>query len=68
VAVEKVHQQNAFSSASMRLPVCFVSARLSGGRQSRGFKLAEEAHQSLEVLSYRCQEELTAISPFPGSV
>src|SRR5689334_21385853 len=50
----------------MRLPVCFVRVRLkrlSGGRSNRCFGLAEEAHQSLEVLSCRCQEELLAHKP-----
>jgi hypothetical protein len=37
-----------------------VSVRLSGGRQNRCCRLTEEAHQSLDVLSYRCQEELLA--------
>jgi len=32
VAVEKVPQPNAFSSASLRLLVRFLAARLSGGR------------------------------------
>ncbi|MFZ0939018.1 MAG: hypothetical protein WAN63_06275, partial [Candidatus Sulfotelmatobacter sp.] len=40
-----------------------VSARLSGGRQNRCCRLTEETHQSLDVLSYRCQEELLAHEP-----
>ena len=38
----------------------FVSVRLSGGRQNRCSRLTEEARQSLDVLSGRCQEELLA--------
>ena len=38
----------------------FVSVRLSGGQQNRYGRLAEEAHEPLDVLSYRCQEELLA--------
>jgi len=37
-----------------------VSVRLSGGRQNRCCRLTEEAYQSLDVLSYRCEEELLA--------
>jgi len=39
---------------------CRVSplASLSGGWQNRSCRLAEEAHESLDVLRYRCQEEL----------
>ena len=33
-----------------------VAVRLSGRRQNGGCRLTEEAHQSLDVLSYRCQE------------
>jgi hypothetical protein len=32
--------------------------QLRGGRQDRGCRLAEESHQSLDVLRRRCQEEL----------
>ena len=58
MGVEKVLQQNALSSASMRLPVCFVCVRLSGGRKNRCCGRTEEAHQSLEILRYCCQVEL----------
>jgi len=40
-----------------------VSVRLSGSLQNRCCRLTEEAHQSLDVLSYRCQEELLAHEP-----
>jgi hypothetical protein len=62
VGVEKLPQQNGFSSASMPSRLS-VSVRLSGGRQNRCCRLTEEAHQSLDVLSYRCQEELLAHEP-----
>jgi hypothetical protein len=39
-----------------------VSVRLSSNRQNR-CRLTEEAHQSLDVLSYCCQEELLAHEP-----
>src|SRR6266513_109402 len=41
----------------------FFSPQLSGGFHSRCRRLAEEPHQSLDVLSYRCQEELLAHEP-----
>jgi hypothetical protein len=63
VAVEKLTHRNAFSSASMPFAGFLVSVRLSGGRQNRCCRLTEEAHQSLDVLSYRCQEELLAHEP-----
>src|SRR5437660_1604420 len=40
-----------------------VSVRLSCGGQNRCCRPTEEAHQSLDVLSYRCQEELLAHEP-----
>ena len=40
-----------------------VCVRLDGGRQNRCGRLTEEAQQSLDVLSYRCQEELLAHEP-----
>ncbi len=40
-----------------------VSVRLGGGRQNRCCRLTEEPHQSLDVLSYRCEEELLAYEP-----
>ena len=40
-----------------------VSVRLRGSRQNRCCRLTEEAHQSLDVLSYRCEEELLAHEP-----
>src|SRR5580692_8551171 len=40
-----------------------VSVRLSGGRQNRYCRVTQEADQSLDVLSYRCQEELLAHEP-----
>src|SRR6478672_3279622 len=38
----------------------FFSSRLSSDLQSRCYRLTEEAHQSLDVLCHRCQEELLA--------
>ena len=63
MGVEKVPQQNGFSCASGALAGFLVSVRLSGGRQNRCCRLTEEAHQSLDVLSYCCQEELLAYEP-----
>src|SRR5947209_9589024 len=63
VGVEKVPQQNAFSICEHAVAGFLVSVRLSGGRQNRCCRLTEEAHQSLDVLSYRCQEELLAHEP-----
>jgi hypothetical protein len=60
VGVEKVLQQNGFSSASTPSPVFLFPVRLSGSRQNRCCRLAEEAHQSFYILGYRCQEELLA--------
>jgi hypothetical protein len=57
VGVEKVRRQNVFSPASIP-PVFLLSVPLSGGRQNRCCGLAEEAHESLDVLGHRCQEEL----------
>jgi hypothetical protein len=37
-----------------------IFVRLSCGGQNRCCRPTEEAHQSLDVLSYRCQEELLA--------
>jgi hypothetical protein len=37
-----------------------VYVRLSGCRRNWCCRLTEEAHQSLDILSYRCQEELLA--------
>src|SRR5258708_36658942 len=46
------------------LPICFlIFVRLSCGGQNRCCRPTEEAHQSLDVLSYRCQEELLAHEP-----
>jgi len=36
----------------------FFSPQLSGSFHSGGWRLAEEPHQSLEVLGRRCEEEL----------
>src|SRR5271167_4781148 len=40
------------------LPSFLFSPQLSGSFHSGGGRLAEEPHQSLEVLGCRCQEEL----------
>jgi hypothetical protein len=40
-----------------------IFVRLSCGGQNRCCRPTEEAHQSLDVLSYRCQEELLAHEP-----
>ena len=40
-----------------------VSVPLSGDRPNRRCRLTEEPHQSLDVLSYRCEEELLAHEP-----
>src|SRR3954469_26043355 len=37
---------------------CSIPLQLSGGYRSRCYRSAEEPHQSFDVLSYRCQEEL----------
>jgi hypothetical protein len=41
----------------------FPPLQLRGGFYSRCNRLTEEPHQSLDVLSYRCQEELLADEP-----
>jgi hypothetical protein len=48
------------------LPSFFFSPQLSGSFHNGGFRLAEEAHQSLEVLSRRCEEELFANKLHPA--
>jgi hypothetical protein len=60
VGVEKVRQRSAFSSCEQAVVSFLVLVRLSGSRQDR---LAEKAHQSLDILSCRCQEELLAHEP-----
>ena len=40
-----------------------VIVRLDGDRQNRRCRRTEEAYESLDVLSYRCQEELLAHEP-----
>jgi hypothetical protein len=40
------------------LPSFFFSPQLSGSFHRGGCRLAEEPHQSLEVLGRRCEEEL----------
>jgi len=58
VGVEKVRQQGIFSAASMPGRVFSLSVRLTGGCQNRSCRLAEEPHQSLDVLGRCRQEEL----------
>ncbi len=57
VGVEKVLQRNGFHLGGYRRRF-LVSVRLSGGRENRCCRLTEEAHQSLDVLGSRRQEEL----------
>ena len=47
-----------------RIPAiqCSIPLQLSGGFR-RCYRSTEEAHQSLDVLSHRCQEELLAHEP-----
>src|SRR5579863_683911 len=56
--------KKSVNGTAFRLRACrrrvFVSVRLRGGGENRCGWLTEEAHQSLDVLSYRCQEELLA--------
>src|SRR5690242_10724732 len=47
----------------MSLAVFLVIVRQSGGGQRRWCRLKEEAYQSLDVLSDRCQKELLAHGP-----
>src|SRR5580765_391941 len=42
---------------------CSIPLQLSGGFRSRCYRSAEEAHQSFDVLSHCCQEELLAHEP-----
>ena len=61
VAVEKVTSAEMISPGVIgRWGSCFVCGRfcLGGCRESRIWSLAEEAHQSFDVLGSRCQEEL----------
>jgi hypothetical protein len=46
------------SWVSVPLLALSYSSQLRGGRQDRRWRLAEEAHQTLDVLRRRCQEEL----------
>src|SRR6266852_2863357 len=58
MGVEKVRQQKWFRLRVWPRRVFPLSVRLSGGWQKRCFRLVEEAHESLDVLGRRCQEEL----------
>jgi hypothetical protein len=48
------------------LPSFLFSPQLSGSFHSGGGRLAEEPHQSLEVLGCRCQEELLTNEHHPA--
>jgi hypothetical protein len=59
VGVEKVSLEDVLSQALCAVVARFSSRRLLSGRgQDRSRALAEEAHQSLDVLGHRGQEEL----------
>ena len=58
-----VRDRNVFLAAMIAAVEFFLSSQLGGRLCSRCFGLVEEAHQSLDVLSYRCQEELLAHEP-----
>src|ERR1035441_3548647 len=58
VSVEKV-RQTEHSSGCEYVPAEFSSlSSLSGGGKNRGYWSAEEAHESLDVLGHRGEEEL----------
>jgi hypothetical protein len=58
LGVEKVTSREGLSAMGILLPRFFLSLQLSGGGQNRGYRLAKESYQSLEVLGGRGQEEL----------
>ena len=58
VAVEKVQDRNVFLAAIKAAVEFFLPPQLSGSFQGRCCRLAEEPHESLDVLGYRCEEEL----------
>ena len=58
MGVEKVRQQQAFRLRVCLYRILLFSVRLSGGGQRRRYRLAEEPHESLDVLGRRGQEEL----------
>ena len=57
VAVEIVRDRNVYLAAIIAAAEFFF-CQLSGSSDSGGCWLAEEPHQSLEVLGRRCEEEL----------
>jgi hypothetical protein len=58
VGVEKVVIGMSLLAAIIAAAEFFFSPQLSGSFHNVGFRLAEEPHQSLEVLGRRCEEEL----------
>ena len=58
MGVEKVRDRNALLAAIVAAVEFFLSAQLGGSFHSRSCRLAEEPHESLDVLSHGCQEEL----------
>jgi hypothetical protein len=58
VGVEKLRDRNVFLAPSIAAAEFFLLTSLSGGCHSGGCRLAEEAHESLEVLGGRCKEGL----------
>ena len=63
VGVEKVRDRIFFPPVMIAVAEFLFSPQLRGGFHSGYCRLTEEAHQSLDVLSYRCQEELLAHEP-----
>ena len=58
VGVEKVRDRNVLLAAIIVAIEFFLSPQLSGSCHGGCCWLAEEPHQSLDVLRHRCQEEL----------
>jgi hypothetical protein len=61
--VLKKPRSEGLSAAINAVTLAFPSLQLRGGFHSRCNRLTEEAHQSLDVLSHRCEEELLAHEP-----
>ena len=55
MGVEKVQDRKELFAAMIGA-IEFPPLQLRGGLQSRCYRSAEESHQSLDVLSHRCQE------------
>ena len=56
--VLKKYVSRASFPLRVRVAEFFFSVRLSSSGQNRCCRAAEEPHKSLDVLGYRCQEEL----------